>query len=118
MAFKCYLGHEHISTNSAEDCERNSYQFLSPDRQPMNNPDLKFSSPESGKIKLSDVSDECEVTIPNPRGGRSAVLIIKREQIAQYADDKLDAAEFNFVFKLTEEQMMDMQEQWRAKKSK
>lgn len=79
----------------------------------MSNADLKFSSPEAGKVKFND--GECEVTIPNPSGGPPAIIIIKREQIAQYADDRLDAAELNFDFKLTEEQMREIQEQWKNK---
>ena len=76
----------------------------------MSNADLEFSSPEAGKLNFNN--DECEVTIPNPSGGPPAIIIIKREQIVQYVDDRLDVAEFNFVLKLTEEQMRDIREQW------
>ena len=79
----------------------------------MSNTDLEFSSPEAGKLNFNN--DECEVIIPNPSGGPPAIIIIKREQIVQYVDDRLDVAEFNFVLKLTEEQMRDMQEQWKNK---
>ena len=82
----------------------------------MGNADLEFSSPEAGKLNFNN--DECEVTIPNPSGGPPAIIIIKREQIVQYADDRLDAAELNFDFKLTEEQMREIQEQWNTKKRK
>ena len=82
----------------------------------MSNADLEFSSPEAGKLNFNN--DECEMIIPNPSGGPSAVIIVKREQITQYIDDRLDIVEFNFELKLTEAQMRDMQEQWNAGKNK
>ena len=72
-----------------------------------------YDASEVGLIKPSaDPGDECEVTIPNPSGNAPAVITMRREQIVQDIEETPDALEFNFTLKLTEEQMLEIQNQW------